>query len=195
MVAEDLHAIAPGGVQDAYGVAFRGRTYIVWLSCRRQHHRRSRSSPLRNLLNFESNLVLQIANERNSYLAYLNIENGSASTKDTLLQFFFFSDVPRTSDSPAHLPPSHTPPTHTSHHPAHLYSNNVSRNVALYNPDQIQKMEESMHIHREFKPLELIKWVKALEGELSSETVAVELSQHLKQNMFFFFVGIFEGGA
>jgi len=29
MVAEDLHAIAPGGVQDAYGVAFRGRTYIV----------------------------------------------------------------------------------------------------------------------------------------------------------------------
>ncbi|KOM51521.1 hypothetical protein LR48_Vigan09g018000 [Vigna angularis] len=65
----------------------------------------------------------------------------------------------------------------------YIYSGNVSRNVALYNPDQIRKMEESMQIRREFKPVELIKWVKALEGELSSETRAVELSQHLKQNI------------
>ncbi|WVZ19224.1 hypothetical protein V8G54_006546 [Vigna mungo] len=65
----------------------------------------------------------------------------------------------------------------------YIYSGNVSRNVALYNPDQIRKMEESMQIRREFKPVELIKWVKALEGELSSETAAVELPQHLKQNI------------
>ncbi|TKY75081.1 peptidyl-prolyl cis-trans isomerase [Spatholobus suberectus] len=65
----------------------------------------------------------------------------------------------------------------------YIYSGNVSRNVALYNPDQIRKMEESIEIRREFKPLKLIKWVKALEGEFSSETVAVELPLHLKQNI------------
>jgi len=41
-------------------------------------------------------------------------------SSSALLQFFFFSDVQRTSDSPAQLPLSCTPPTHTSHHLAQL---------------------------------------------------------------------------
>ncbi|KAL9312991.1 hypothetical protein ACSQ67_018443 [Phaseolus vulgaris] len=58
----------------------------------------------------------------------------------------------------------------------YIYSGNVSRNVALYNPDQIRKMEESMQIRREFKPVELIKWniideiLQRLRGLNSSST-------------------------
>ncbi|KAG5030690.1 hypothetical protein JHK82_014297 [Glycine max] len=65
----------------------------------------------------------------------------------------------------------------------YIYSGNVSRNAALYSPDQIRKMEESIQIRWEFKPVELIKWVKALEAEFSSETEAVKLPWHLKQNI------------
>ncbi|RYR48247.1 hypothetical protein Ahy_A07g034254 isoform D [Arachis hypogaea] len=53
----------------------------------------------------------------------------------------------------------------------------------LYNPDQIRKMEESIRIRKEFKPEELIKLVKDLEGEFSTETAAVELPPPLKQRI------------
>ncbi|RYR41491.1 hypothetical protein Ahy_A08g037890 isoform A [Arachis hypogaea] len=65
----------------------------------------------------------------------------------------------------------------------YIYSGNVSRNSVLYNPDQIRKMEESIRIRKEFKPEELIKLVKDLEGEFSTETAAVELPPPLKQSI------------
>ncbi|KAJ1396933.1 PAN/Apple domain [Sesbania bispinosa] len=65
----------------------------------------------------------------------------------------------------------------------YIYSGSVARNIVVYRPDQIRKMEESNQIRKSYKPVELIKWVKALEGEFSRENVAVELPQHLKQKI------------
>ncbi|XP_015972521.1 uncharacterized protein LOC107495837 [Arachis duranensis] len=65
----------------------------------------------------------------------------------------------------------------------YIYSGSVGRNTVLYKPDQIQKMEESEQIRKAHKPVELVKWVKKFEGEFSSETVAVELPQHLKRKI------------
>ena len=41
----------------------------------------------------------------------------------------------------------------------------VSFSVALYSPDQIRKMEQSIQIRGEFKPVELIKWVRTKRRE------------------------------
>ncbi|MED6107092.1 hypothetical protein PIB30_010813 [Stylosanthes scabra] len=65
----------------------------------------------------------------------------------------------------------------------YIYSGSVGRNTLRYKPDQIQKMEESEQIRKAHKPVELIKWVKKFEEEISSETMAVELPQHLKQKI------------
>ncbi|KAK7383120.1 hypothetical protein VNO78_28789 [Psophocarpus tetragonolobus] len=65
----------------------------------------------------------------------------------------------------------------------YIYSGSVARNIVQYRPDQIRKMEESNQIRKAFKPLELIKLVKELEGEFSRENVVVELPRHLKQKI------------
>ncbi|KAE9588425.1 hypothetical protein Lal_00003254 [Lupinus albus] len=65
----------------------------------------------------------------------------------------------------------------------YIYSGSVSRNIVVYKPDQIKKMEESIRIRKTYKPVELMKWVKELEGGFSSKDVAVELPQHLKQRI------------
>ncbi|XP_061343620.1 uncharacterized protein LOC133289651 isoform X2 [Gastrolobium bilobum] len=65
----------------------------------------------------------------------------------------------------------------------YIYSGSIARNIVVYRSDQIWKMEESYEIRKAYKPVELVKWVKAFEGEFSSENVAVELPQHLKQKI------------
>ncbi|CAL0322449.1 unnamed protein product [Lupinus luteus] len=65
----------------------------------------------------------------------------------------------------------------------YIYSGSISRNFVVYKPDQIKKMEESIQIRKAYKPVELMKWAKEMEGEFSSKNVAVELSQHLKQKI------------
>ncbi|KAL2318592.1 hypothetical protein Fmac_032468 [Flemingia macrophylla] len=65
----------------------------------------------------------------------------------------------------------------------HIYSGSVARKIMVYRPDQIQKMEESDKIRNAYKPLELMKLVKELEGEFSRENVAVELPRHLKKKI------------
>ncbi|TKY57801.1 peptidyl-prolyl cis-trans isomerase [Spatholobus suberectus] len=65
----------------------------------------------------------------------------------------------------------------------YIYSGSVARNFGVYRPDQIRKTEESNQIRKAYKPVELIKLVKELEGEFSRENVAVELPRHLKQKI------------
>ncbi|XP_073223834.1 uncharacterized protein [Cicer arietinum] len=65
----------------------------------------------------------------------------------------------------------------------YIYSGSVGRNIVVYKPDQIRKMEESNQIRKSYKPVELMKLVKGLEGEFSSENLEVELPQHLKQKI------------
>ncbi|KHN35670.1 hypothetical protein glysoja_037580 [Glycine soja] len=65
----------------------------------------------------------------------------------------------------------------------HIYSGSVARNIVVYRPDQIRKMEESNRIRKAYKPVELMKLVKEFEGEFSGETVVVELPRHLKQKI------------
>lgn len=65
-----------------------------------------------------------------------------------------------------------------------IHSAKVSSNVVVsYSPDQIRKMEESVQIRMAYKPVELIKLVKVLEGEFSRENLAVELPRYLKQKI------------
>ncbi|KAJ1436784.1 PAN/Apple domain [Sesbania bispinosa] len=47
----------------------------------------------------------------------------------------------------------------------YIYSGSVARNIVVYRPDQIRKMEESNQIRKSYKPVELIKWVIAKEQE------------------------------
>ncbi|CAJ2641019.1 unnamed protein product [Trifolium pratense] len=63
-----------------------------------------------------------------------------------------------------------------------IHSTNV-KVVVSYSLDQIRKMEESVQIRIGYKPTELIKSLKALEGEFSRENLAVELPQYLKQKI------------
>ncbi|GAU44318.1 hypothetical protein TSUD_304990 [Trifolium subterraneum] len=63
-----------------------------------------------------------------------------------------------------------------------IHSTNVKVGVS-YSPDQIRKMEESVQIRIGYKPVELIKSLKDLEGEFSRENLAVELPQDLKQKI------------
>ncbi|WJX41352.1 hypothetical protein P8452_28716 [Trifolium repens] len=63
-----------------------------------------------------------------------------------------------------------------------IHSTNV-KVVVSYSPDQIRKMEESVQIRIGYKPAELIKSLKDLEGELSRENLAVELPRYLKQKI------------
>ncbi|XP_057424230.1 uncharacterized protein LOC130717866 isoform X2 [Lotus japonicus] len=65
----------------------------------------------------------------------------------------------------------------------YIYSGSVGRNIVVYRPDQIRKMEESIQIRKSHKPVELIKWVEALGEEFSRDNVEVELPQHLKQKI------------
>ncbi|KAK7321703.1 hypothetical protein VNO77_32584 [Canavalia gladiata] len=65
----------------------------------------------------------------------------------------------------------------------YIYSGSVARNIVVYKPDQIRKMEESNQIRKAYKPTKLMKLVKKLEGEFSSNNVAVELPKHLKQKI------------
>ncbi|KAM6564052.1 hypothetical protein CsatB_024050 [Cannabis sativa] len=65
----------------------------------------------------------------------------------------------------------------------YIYSDPYSRPVVNYTPDQIRMMEESIQIRRAAEPLELLKLVKKLEKELSSEVMISELPQHLKQSI------------
>ncbi|CAJ1972675.1 unnamed protein product [Sphenostylis stenocarpa] len=65
----------------------------------------------------------------------------------------------------------------------YIYSGSVARNIVEHRPDQIRKMEESNRIRKDYKPVELIKLVKELEGEFSREDVVVELPRHLKQKI------------
>lgn len=65
----------------------------------------------------------------------------------------------------------------------YIYSGSVSRNIVVYKPDQIRKMEESNRIRKSYKPAKLMKLVKELEGEFSSQSTEVELPQHLKQKI------------
>ncbi|KAF8030520.1 hypothetical protein BT93_E2837 [Corymbia citriodora subsp. variegata] len=55
-------------------------------------------------------------------------------------------------------------------------------NVAKYTPDQIKKMEESIRIRRAAKPVQLVKMVKKLEKQMSTEG-AVQLPHSLKQKI------------
>ncbi|KAG4931644.1 hypothetical protein AAZX31_17G230700 [Glycine max] len=64
-----------------------------------------------------------------------------------------------------------------------IYSGSVARNIVVYRPDQIRKMEESNRIRKAYKPVELMKLVKEFEGEFSRENVVVELPRHLKQKI------------
>lgn len=65
----------------------------------------------------------------------------------------------------------------------YIYSDTYSSPVVKYTPDQIRKMEESIRIRKEAEPVELVKLVKKLEKELSSEVMVVELPKHLKQSI------------
>ncbi|XP_054790112.1 uncharacterized protein LOC129295599 isoform X1 [Prosopis cineraria] len=65
----------------------------------------------------------------------------------------------------------------------YIYSGNVSRSIVPYTSDQIRKMEESIQIRKAYKPQELVKWVKVLEGELSREERGSQLPQHLRQKI------------
>ncbi|XP_058786219.1 uncharacterized protein LOC131660879 [Vicia villosa] len=65
-----------------------------------------------------------------------------------------------------------------------IHSTIVSpKDVVSYSPDQIQKMEESARIRMAYKPVELIKSVKALEGEFSIDNLAVGLPKYIKQKI------------
>ncbi|KAL5558888.1 hypothetical protein UlMin_035099 [Ulmus minor] len=72
---------------------------------------------------------------------------------------------------------------HSLYASLYIYSDNDSRAVVEYSPDQIRKMEESVRIRRAAEPLELVKLVKKLEKELWGEIMLVELPQHLKQSI------------
>ncbi|KAK7376885.1 hypothetical protein VNO80_02303 [Phaseolus coccineus] len=65
----------------------------------------------------------------------------------------------------------------------YIYSGSVAGNIVVYRPDQIRKMEESNRIRKDYKPAELMKLVKELEGEFSREDVVVKLPRHLKQKI------------
>ncbi|KAK2660352.1 hypothetical protein Ddye_006885 [Dipteronia dyeriana] len=56
-------------------------------------------------------------------------------------------------------------------------------NSVKYTPDQIKKMEESIRIRRAKEPIELVKVVKKLKLELSSEDSVLELPRPVKQRM------------
>ncbi|XP_022951152.1 uncharacterized protein LOC111454084 [Cucurbita moschata] len=64
----------------------------------------------------------------------------------------------------------------------YLYTDNDSRSVVKYTPDQIRKMEQFIRIRRASKPVELIKFVKELK-EFSQEETVNELPQPLKQKI------------
>ncbi|XP_015885501.1 uncharacterized protein LOC107420931 [Ziziphus jujuba] len=65
----------------------------------------------------------------------------------------------------------------------YVYSDNDSRAVVKYTPDQIRKMEESVRIRRAAEPVELAKLVKKLENEFSRDVTVIELQQHVKQKI------------
>ncbi|KAI4336961.1 hypothetical protein L6164_015426 [Bauhinia variegata] len=65
----------------------------------------------------------------------------------------------------------------------YIYSGNVSRNIVMYTPDQLQKMEESIRIRKANKPAKLVKWVRKLEGEFSRGMAVVQFPQHVKQKI------------
>ncbi|CAI8599216.1 unnamed protein product [Vicia faba] len=64
-----------------------------------------------------------------------------------------------------------------------IHSTNISPQAVSYSPDQIRKMEETLRIRMAYKPVELIKSVKPLEGEFSIENLVVELPQYMKQKI------------
>ncbi|KAJ7966642.1 Methionine aminopeptidase 1D chloroplastic/mitochondrial [Quillaja saponaria] len=65
----------------------------------------------------------------------------------------------------------------------YIYSGNVSRNIVVYTPDQIRKMEESIQIRKALKPVELVKVVIELKKLIPKEDVVVNLPWHLKQKI------------
>ncbi|XP_021898486.1 uncharacterized protein LOC110815139 [Carica papaya] len=66
---------------------------------------------------------------------------------------------------------------------ASLYIYSSSNNVVNYTPDQIRKMEESIRVRRAKEPAELVKLVKKLRHELSSEEPVIEISRVVKQRL------------
>lgn len=62
----------------------------------------------------------------------------------------------------------------------YIYSDRESHPTVEYTPDQIRKMEESVRIRKSAEPVELIRLVKKLKKELSTEVSVVELSEPLK---------------
>ncbi|KAA8528550.1 hypothetical protein F0562_035905 [Nyssa sinensis] len=66
----------------------------------------------------------------------------------------------------------------------YTYPYNDSQNAGFtYTPDQIRKMEELIRIRKASEPIELVKLVKKIKKELSSEERVFELPQHLKQKI------------
>lgn len=66
---------------------------------------------------------------------------------------------------------------------ASLYVYSNSENAVKYTHDQIRKMEESMRIRRDSKPVELIKLVKELKHEFSGKDSMIELSREVKERI------------
>ncbi|TYG63309.1 hypothetical protein ES288_D06G019400v1 [Gossypium darwinii] len=63
----------------------------------------------------------------------------------------------------------------------YIYSN--KDNVVKYTPDQIRKMEESDKIRRASEPIELVKLVKRIKHELSSDESLAELPRAVKHKI------------
>ncbi|XP_038715355.1 uncharacterized protein LOC120009005 [Tripterygium wilfordii] len=65
----------------------------------------------------------------------------------------------------------------------YVYSDNDSKNVVKYTPDQIRKMEESIQIRRVKEPKQLVKLLKGLKEEFSSQLPVPTLSQAVKERI------------